>query len=66
MAEEIETAINISTEHGVRVHVSEVSGSDVWLLLAGRIGRMSTMLTRAEAQALVDGLQKILAKDVAA
>lgn len=64
MTEEIET--NINTEHGVRVHVSEMSGGDVWLYLAGRSARMSTVLTRDEALALVAGLQEILAKEVAA
>ena len=63
MTEEIETTI--STEHGVRVHVSEMGEGDVWLYLAGRSARMSTVLTRDEALALVAGLQEILAKEAA-
>jgi hypothetical protein len=64
MTEEIETVIN--TEHGVRVNVTEWDEGSVWLYLAGRNASMSTVLTRAEAQALVAGLQEILAKEVAA
>jgi len=64
MTEEIETTIN--TEHGVRVNVTEWDEGGVWLYLAGRGASMSTVLTRAEAQTLVAGLQEILAKEVAA
>ncbi len=64
MEQEIETVIN--TEHGVRVNVSEWDGDSAWLYLAGRNASMSTVLTRAEAQALVAGLQEILAKEVTA
>lgn len=64
MTEEIETVIN--TEHGVRVHVSGWPEGSVWLYLAGFSASMSTVLTRAEAQALAAGLQEILAKEVAA
>ena len=63
MTEEIETVVN--TEHGVRVNVSEWDESSVWLYLAGRGASMSTVLTRAEALALVAGLQEILAKEAA-
>ena len=64
MEQEIETVI--STEHGVRVNVSEWDEGSVWLYLAGNNASMSTVLTRAEAQALVAGLQEILAKEVTA
>jgi hypothetical protein len=64
MTEEIETVVN--TEHGVRVCVTEWDEGGVWLYLAGRGASMSTVLTRAEAQTLVAGLQEILAKEVAA
>ena len=64
MSSEIETVIN--TEHGVRVNVSEWDEGSVWLYLAGRNASMSTVLTRTEAQALVAGLQEILAKEVTA
>ena len=64
MTEEIETTIN--TEHGVRVNVTEWDEGGVWLYLAWRGASMSTVLTCAEAQTLVAGLQEILAKEVAA
>lgn len=64
MKQEIETVIN--TEHGVRVNVSEWDEGSVWLYLAGRNASMSTVLTRDEAQALLVGLQEILAKEVTA
>ena len=65
MEEVIETIIN--TEHGVRVNVSGwPDEGGVWLYLAGFSDSMSTVLTRAEAQALAAGLQEILAKEVAA
>ena len=64
MEEEIETTI--STKHGVRVTVSEWDDGSVWLYLSGFSASMSTVLTRAEAQALAAGLQEILAKEVAA
>ena len=64
MTEEIETVVN--TEHGVRVCVTEWDEGGVWLYLAGRGASMSTVLTRAEAQTLVAGLQEILAKEAAA
>ena len=63
MTEEIETTI--STEHGVRVSVTEWDEGGVWLYLQGRGASMSTVLTRAEAQTLVAGLQEILAKEAA-
>jgi len=63
MTEEIETVVN--TEHGVRVCVTEWDEGGVWLYLAGRGASMSTVLTRAEAQTLVAGLQEILAKEAA-
>jgi hypothetical protein len=64
MKEEVETSI--STEHGVRVSVSEWDDGGAWMHLQGRNGSMSTVLTRSEAEKLVAGLQAILAKEVAA
>lgn len=64
MKQEIETVIN--TKHGVRVNVSGWPEGGVWLHLAGFSASMSTALTRDEAQALVAGMQEILAKEVAA
>jgi len=64
MKQEIETII--STEHGVRVSVSEWDDDGAWMHLQGRNGSMSTVLTRAEAEKLFAGLQAILAKEVTA
>jgi hypothetical protein len=64
MNEEIETSI--STEHGVRVSVSEWDDGGAWMHLQGRNASMSTVLTRDEAQQLLAGLQAILAKEVTA
>ena len=64
MKQEIETII--STEHGVRVSVSEWDDDGAWLHLQGRNANMSTVLTRAEAQQLLVGLQAILSKEVTA
>jgi hypothetical protein len=64
MNEEIETSI--STEHGVRVSVSEWDDGGAWMHLQGRNASMSTVLTREEAQQLLAGLQAILAKEVTA
>ena len=64
MKQEIETII--STEHGVRVSVSEWEDDGAWLHLQGRNANMSTVLTRAEAQQLLVGLQAILSKEVTA
>jgi hypothetical protein len=62
--EEIEVSIN--TAHGTRVHINEWDDGAVWLYLQGRQASMSTVLTRAEAQQMVEALQSILAKEVTA
>jgi hypothetical protein len=64
MKQEIETIIN--TEHGVRVSISEWDNDGAWIGLQGRNAHMSTVLTRAEAQQLLVGLQAILSKEVTA
>ena len=64
MKEEIETIIN--TEHGVRLSICEWDDTDAWMHLQGRGASMSTVLTRAEAQQLLAGLQAILAKEATA
>ena len=64
MSNEIETVI--STEHGVRVNVSEWDEGSVWLHLQGRGSSMYCSLTRNEAEQMLAGLQAILAKEVAA
>ena len=50
----------------MRVSVSEWDDNGAWLYLQGRGASMSAVLTRAEAQQLMAGLQEILAKEVAA
>ena len=64
MREEIETTFR--TEDGVRVSVSEWDDGGAWLHLSLRGSTAHASLTRAEAQQLIDGLQAILAKEVAA
>lgn len=64
MKQKIGTVIN--TKHGGRVTVSGWPEGGVWLYLAGWSANMSMALTRDEAQALVAGMQEILAKEVAA
>ena len=62
--EEIEVSIN--TEHGTRVHLNEWDEGGVWLYLQGRQASMSTVLTRTEAQQMLEALTEILAKEVTA
>jgi len=61
---DIETIIK--TEDGVRVSVSDWDSGGAWLHLQGRGATMSAVLTRDEAQQLVNGLQAILNAEVAA
>ena len=64
MSNEIE--VSVKTEHGVRVSVSEWDDGGAWMHLQGRNASMSTVLTREEAQQMLEGLQAILAKEVTA
>lgn len=64
MTQEIETIIQ--TEDGIRVSVSEWDEGGAWLHLSQRSGTSHAVLTRAEAEQLLAGLQAILAKEVAA
>jgi hypothetical protein len=64
MTEEIETAI--TTEDGIRLVATEWDYGGAWLNLRTNGASMSAVLTRAEAEQLVAGLQAILAKEVAA
>jgi hypothetical protein len=50
----------IKTEDGVRVSVDSWDDGGAWLHLQGRGASMNAVLTRDEAQRLVDGLQRIL------
>jgi len=61
---EIETTIY--TEDSIRISVDEWDDGGVWLGLQGRGASMHAVLTRAEAEAMFNGLQAILSKEVAA
>jgi hypothetical protein len=56
----------IVTENGVRVSVSEWDDDCTWLHLGMRHGTGHAVMTRAEVEQLVAGLQAILAKEVTA
>jgi hypothetical protein len=60
---EINTIIH--TEEQVRVSVDQYD-EGVWLSLQARGASMYAVLTRAEAEQMLAGLQAILAKEVAA
>lgn len=60
----IETTIY--TADNVRISVDEWDDGGVWLGLQGRGASMHAVLTRAEAEAMFNGLQAILAKEVTA
>ena len=60
-----EIEVDVKTEHGTRVSISEWDDGGAWMLLQGRSASMSCVLTRAEAEQLAAGLQAILAKEVA-
>jgi len=64
MNKDIETIIK--TEDGLRVSASNWDEGGAWLHLQGRGASMNAVLTRDEAQQLVDGLQAILNAEVAA
>jgi hypothetical protein len=61
-----EIDLTMSTEHGVRFNLCEWDEGGAWIYLQGRQASMSTVLTRAEAQQVVEALQEILAKEVTA
>lgn len=62
--DDIETTIY--TADNVRISVDEWDDGGVWLGLQGRGATMHAVLTRTEAEAMLNGLQAILAKEVAA
>jgi hypothetical protein len=64
MTEEIETIIR--TEDGIRLVATEWDEGGAWLNLRTGRASMSAVLTRAETEQLVAGLQAILAKEVVA
>ena len=64
MTEEIETCI--TTEDGVRLYICEWDDGGAWLRISGDRASMNAVLTRAEAQQMLDGLLAILNKPEAA
>lgn len=64
MTNEIETTIY--TEEGVRISVDEWDEGGVWLSLRNNGASLYTTMTRADAEQLLAGLQKILNKEVTA
>jgi hypothetical protein len=64
MSEELETTIY--TKDDSRVSLSEWDDGGAWLKIGVRSGGAYTVLTREEAQQLLEGLQAILAKEVTA
>lgn len=61
---DIETTIY--TAEQVRISVDEYDEGGVWLSLQVRGGSAYAVMTRAEAEKMLAGLQAILAKEVAA
>ena len=57
-----EIEVDVKTEHGTRVSIHEWDDGGAWLHLQARSASMSCVLTRAEAQQVVAGLQSLLAK----
>lgn len=60
------TEINIKTQNGVNVHVSEWDEGGAWISLGFSNGSAYTALTRDEVKQMLNGLQAILAKEVEA
>jgi hypothetical protein len=58
--------IEIKTQTGVNVYVSEWDGGGAWIRLGVYSGSLYTSLTREQAEKLVETLQAILAKEVEA
>jgi len=56
----MENEIIISTESGVKLSISEWDDGGAWLHLQLRGGSAHTVLTKDEAQRLLEGLQAIL------
>lgn len=63
MKEEIETCIN--TQDGDRVYICEWDDGGAWLRISGDRASMNAVLTRAEAQQMLEGLQAILNREAA-
>jgi hypothetical protein len=61
-----EIDVTIQTQDESRVSLSEWEGGGAWLKIGVKSGGVYTILTRDEAQQLLDGLQAILSKEVTA
>lgn len=64
MSKDIQTTIY--TEGNVRVHVDEWDDGGVWLSLQAHGSSQYVVLSRKEAEQMLQGLQAILAKEVTA
>lgn len=64
MNKEIETIIY--TEDRVRISVDQWDGGGLWLSLQARGASMNAVLTRAEAEQMLAGLQAVLNAEVTA
>jgi hypothetical protein len=64
MNNEIETTIY--TEEGVRISVDEWDDGGVWLSIRNNGASIYATMTRADAEQILAGLQKILNKEVTA
>jgi len=62
----METNTVIYTDEQVRISVDQYDDGGVWLGLQARGASMYAVLTRAEAEQVLAGLQAILSKEVAA
>jgi len=60
-----EIEVDVKTEHGTRVSIHEWDDGGAWMHLQAHSASMSCVLTRAEAEQLVTGLQALLAREVA-
>jgi hypothetical protein len=58
--------VEIKTETGVNVFVSEWDGGGAWIRLGVHSGSLYTSLTREQAERVLVALQAILAKEVEA
>jgi hypothetical protein len=60
------TEIEITSQTGVNVYVSEWDDGGLWIRLGLPNGSMYTALNRDQAQQMLNSLQAILAKEVEA
>ena len=60
------TEIEITSQTGVNVYVSEWDGGGLWIRLGLSNGSIYTSLNRDQAQQMLNSLQAILAKEVEA